>query len=701
MCSRFLLARLYVDSLLDKRTKSSVQSALAKLSQGSQTLEKAYEDAVQRLKSQLPEDAALATRIITWIVHAKKALTTKELRHALAVRHGESYLDFDNILETEDIVSVCAGLVTIDDQSKVIRLVHYTTHQYFEGAREKESHRDQLDITRTCLTYLSYDEFQRGQCPSGFDFESRLKKYPLLGYAADYWGAHAMGVQNCVTELACSICLNDGLVSSMVQAESAYVSGGRIYCETRSISGLGLNVLASFGLRDIAEKFLVGLGGDIARWIAQKDHGGRNCLYVAAEFGHESTVRLLLDQGADVNTPGGEFGTVLCVATSAGNLSIVRLLLAHGAEVDAQSNTLNSPLQLAFRAGNKEMFQLLVDHGANVSLANIGNRMPLVLASEEGWHDLLELLLDVDVDAAGGLDQIDDLGWTPLHVACFNGHIQVTELLLRRGANANSVSKHGWSPIQIAAEVGQAETVKMLKNHGAETNVAGNSGETPLHLAAVHGHASVVQLLLELEVVIDARDDHGRTALDAGSFGGHLEVVQRLLQHGATINSRDNEDWTPINKASSQGHTDVVKALLKQGADIHLPNSAGWTPIYSASETGSLGIAELLLHHGADVNTPDSTGWTALTIAAYGGYEHIVELLLPYSNLSAITINTPHGSFLTLLARGGHTNLLRLVYAQHLLIRFPPLNQTDGRRCTGRVVQEISMSLSAWLKKDY
>ena len=52
---------------------------------------------------------------------------TKELYHALAIEPGDKALNTDNVDEVEDIISVCAGLVTVDEESNIIRLVHYTT----------------------------------------------------------------------------------------------------------------------------------------------------------------------------------------------------------------------------------------------------------------------------------------------------------------------------------------------------------------------------------------------------------------------------------------------------------------------------------------------------------------------------------------------------------------------------------------------
>lgn len=50
-----------------------------------------------------------------------------ELRHALAVEVGKSELDEKKLPEIEDVVSGCAGLVTVDKKCDIIRLGHYMT----------------------------------------------------------------------------------------------------------------------------------------------------------------------------------------------------------------------------------------------------------------------------------------------------------------------------------------------------------------------------------------------------------------------------------------------------------------------------------------------------------------------------------------------------------------------------------------------
>lgn len=84
---------------------------------------------MERIEGQLADSQELAKQALGWITCSKRPLTTLELQHALAVEIGQSSLDEDNLPEIDDVVSVCAGLVTIDEGSGIIRLVHYTTQE--------------------------------------------------------------------------------------------------------------------------------------------------------------------------------------------------------------------------------------------------------------------------------------------------------------------------------------------------------------------------------------------------------------------------------------------------------------------------------------------------------------------------------------------------------------------------------------------
>src|SRR5271154_1396769 len=152
-----------------------------------QVLAYAYEQTMERINGQKPGLKELAKQVLSWITCAKRPLTTLELQHALAVEIGEHELDKENFPQIPDLVSACAGLVTVDEESNIIRLVHYTTQEYFERTRSTLFPNAQKDIGRRCLTYLTYDVFSAGPCHSDQKFESRLQKFRLLKYAACYW----------------------------------------------------------------------------------------------------------------------------------------------------------------------------------------------------------------------------------------------------------------------------------------------------------------------------------------------------------------------------------------------------------------------------------------------------------------------------------------------------------------------------------
>ncbi|KAF1935174.1 hypothetical protein EJ02DRAFT_416166, partial [Clathrospora elynae] len=201
----FLLARLYTDSLLDKRTAKDVKSTLAKLSKGSAALDDAYKDALQRIEGQLDGDCKLAKKVLSWITFAKRPLTTAEICCALAVEPEDTELDLENMPDIEDLVTVCAGLVVVDPESAIIRLVHYTTQEYFEKISNTWNPSTYLHITTTCLTYLSFTAFQGGSCSNDKVFEERIQQNTFLDYAAKHWGEHARSVETEVSNQAGSL----------------------------------------------------------------------------------------------------------------------------------------------------------------------------------------------------------------------------------------------------------------------------------------------------------------------------------------------------------------------------------------------------------------------------------------------------------------------------------------------------------------
>ena len=89
------------------------------------------------------------------------------LRHALAVKTGDTVLDDDRLDEVDEIISSCQGLAVFDSQSQVIRLAHYTTQEYLSLNSALIFPDAHADMAVACLAYLSFKEFACGPIRGG------------------------------------------------------------------------------------------------------------------------------------------------------------------------------------------------------------------------------------------------------------------------------------------------------------------------------------------------------------------------------------------------------------------------------------------------------------------------------------------------------------------------------------------------------
>lgn len=123
-----------MDSLADTDVLMArdVKRKLARLPQGINATDSAYDQCVQRIESQSHcERAKLA---ISWLTLCPWPIATSDLCRILSFKDGFVFVkkfDPENVPEIEDIVSICAGLLTVDHRSGYVRFVHYTAQEYF------------------------------------------------------------------------------------------------------------------------------------------------------------------------------------------------------------------------------------------------------------------------------------------------------------------------------------------------------------------------------------------------------------------------------------------------------------------------------------------------------------------------------------------------------------------------------------------
>ncbi|PVH69804.1 hypothetical protein DL98DRAFT_399223, partial [Cadophora sp. DSE1049] len=149
--------------------------------------DKTYEEALQRIQRQPEDESKLAMRVLSWITHAIRPLKVGEIQHAIAAMNFEpddTTLDEEGLTDEAELITVCGGIAVIDQNSRVIRLVHYTTQEYFERHRSEIFPTAQVDILYTCIRYLSMDPFKDGPCTTDLEMDNRLKNFELIEYTS-------------------------------------------------------------------------------------------------------------------------------------------------------------------------------------------------------------------------------------------------------------------------------------------------------------------------------------------------------------------------------------------------------------------------------------------------------------------------------------------------------------------------------------
>ena len=82
-----------------------------------------YEQMMERIKGQGKDYSELAMRVLLWVSNAVRPLSPVELQYAIAVQPGMTELDDEDLDDQDLMVSVCAGLVVLDSETKTLRFV--------------------------------------------------------------------------------------------------------------------------------------------------------------------------------------------------------------------------------------------------------------------------------------------------------------------------------------------------------------------------------------------------------------------------------------------------------------------------------------------------------------------------------------------------------------------------------------------------
>lgn len=291
-------------------------------------------------------------------------------------------------------------------------------------------------------------------------------------------------------------------------------------------------------------------------------------------------VRVLIDKGANVNTPSRS-ETALMRAAGKGYADIVRLLLSKGADVNVNTDD-GTPLMVAVRRGQTEIMKLLLAAGADVKTVHrMGDQVLAMAARQRNYRNPTE-----------------------------EPNAEVVQLLLAHGADPTARGE--WKRTALMS-ANTAAKVQLLLAKGAEIDAKDEYGQTALMHAATRGDAAVAGALVDGEANVNLTDNKGLTAL-----------LYSLDDENLAIG--DERKTLPERRSAV-----ARRLLLAKNVDVNAANQDGETPLIRAVRLGNIETIKALLAKRADTNRSDVFGDTAFTLAYKSGNAEL-ESLLPVTS---------------------------------------------------------------------
>jgi ankyrin repeat protein len=333
-------------------------------------------------------------------------------------------------------------------------------------------------------------------------------------------------------------------------------------------SSLALILAARLGLPGVASWLLTfdTVQEQIDAFVS--DFGCGPPILEAAANGHTDIIRLLLENGANINQEEKYGQNALILASENGQKATVRMLIEAGACVNEGGMT---PIQVASKQGHKGIVEMLIQAGAKV---NSGYQLALHCALEEGHEDVVRTLIlagaDVNLEAGMG---------TALHAAAlWRCPGETLELLIDAGADVNKLAQEHGTVLQVAVaaytiEASALEAVRILIRAGANVNLVQGEYGTALQAAAYLNRPKIVEELIDAGADVNKVGGEYDTALRAAVFSWYdhnseccIDIVQMLIRAGADVNLKGGKDTTPLEEALACGRTEIAQILLDAGA---------------------------------------------------------------------------------------------------------------------------------------
>lgn len=249
----------------------------------------------------------------------------------------------------------------------------------------------------------------------------------------------------------------------------------------------------------------------------------------------------------------------------------------------------------AVRSGDHEMIVLLIANKACFEQSGAAARESARLGDEP----MVKLL----AEACCPLEDPDEYGERPIHIAANDGHSHVVRTLHSLKCSITAYNKVGYGPLHLAADQGRVEVIFALHDLGVDVaNDLTKWGGAALHRATKACQSEAVRTLLQLRSNINIRNKRGISPIHLAAEEGRLDVLRTLVNARADVNCSSAHGQTPAHSLvqackddTTHSSMESLKLLVYLRADLRVRDQNGKSPAdLSSSDAISKLIAELL-----------------------------------------------------------------------------------------------------------
>ncbi len=309
-----------------------------------------------------------------------------------------------------------------------------------------------------------------------------------------------------------------------------------------------------------------------------------SALHAAFSEGNEVIIKALLAKGADPRCKGGEYYSILQAAVASENETAVKIALECGSSPNEKGGWFTYPL---LRATGSEtcpdsIVKLLLEARADPNLEREGDD-----PTDQTFRTALQHATSISkakllLDSGAEVNTVS--GWlgTALHTAVYCGgdrENSLIEFLVDRGADLNQKAENNGSPLCYASAIGAFDSARLLIKAGADLDSVDIGGHSALHRAIGNSKAGIklFEYLIDLGSDPLLLDRRGCNGLHYAARANNFAALTKILDRGPEINTTDEYGWTPLHwaAASTRRSTKVIKTLLDKGADLNVEDKAG------------------------------------------------------------------------------------------------------------------------------